>query len=189
MTGSGTEDLMGKLQDDSDEGDTDPEQVEDEAKGASQYSSWGRKKGNSILQPLSPIIPQPEPNGTKTPHGEIEQGTSNLRRIQSALSMLTSGSASSVVSPSRTSNHSRTPSAQSISRPASTRKFTGNIAISPDLNMSTVATPAPSPSIRRQNVSHPNVTSLVDQWTASGPANQTMMYKAHKPHKDGSWYM
>ena len=66
VTGSGAEDLIGKLQDGSDEGDTDPEQVEDEAKGASQYSSWGRAKGSSILQPLSPIIP----HGTETPCDE-----------------------------------------------------------------------------------------------------------------------
>lgn len=182
VTGSGTEDLKGKLQD---EGDTDPQKVEDGAEVASQYTSWGRKRGNSILKSLSPIIPQAEPSGTKTPHEEIEQGTSksNLRRIKSTLSMLASGSAPP---PSTARHHSRTPSAQSISRPAYTRKFTGNIPISPDLNMSTVASPPPSPSIRRQNVSHPDITSLVDQWTASGPANQTMMYKVHKTHKDGS---
>ena len=80
VTGSGTEDLKGKLQD---EGDTDPQKVENGAEVASQYTSWGRKRGNSILKSLSPIIPQAEPSGTKTPHEEIEQGTSksNLRRI------------------------------------------------------------------------------------------------------------
>lgn len=186
VTGSGREDLNEKLQDDSDEGDSGTEKADDEAEVTSHYSSWGRSRSSSILQPLSPIIPKAEPSGTKTPHEEMELGTSNLRRIQSALSMLTSGGSPSIVSPARTRHHSRTPSAQSISRPGYTKRFTGHMPISPDLNMSTVASPPPSPSIRRRNVSHPDITSLVDQWTASGPANQTTMYKAHKLHKDGS---
>ncbi|KAH8099809.1 Alpha/Beta hydrolase protein [Cristinia sonorae] len=41
----------------------------------------------------------------------------------------------------------------------------------------TSTSPAPRPSIRRSHSSHPDITSLCQQWVSSGPANQTLTFK------------
>lgn len=44
--------------------------------------------------------------------------------------------------------------------------------------------PAPQPSIRRSHSSHPDITSLCNQWANQGPANQTLTYKPDTlPHR------
>lgn len=78
----------------------------------------------------------------------------------------TSASASTSVIPPL----SRTHTSDSLHRHGSTRSRANNLSLS-------MASPPPSPSIRRFNSSHPDITSLVEQWTSSGPANRTMMYK------------
>lgn len=47
----------------------------------------------------------------------------------------------------------------------------------------TVNEPVPGPSIRRSHSSHPDITSLCDQWAHNGPANQTLTYKPDCPPK------
>lgn len=136
-----------------------------------RYSSWGRSRSNSILSPLSMTSSKAEIS-SKVPHQGAGPDPSSLRRIQSALSLLSS--ASPPMAPAR--NHRRTPSVQTT-RPSYTRRFTGHMPMPP--TMSKYTTPPPSPSIRRKNASHPDITSLVEQWTSSGPANQTTMYKPH----------
>jgi hypothetical protein len=92
-----------------------------------------------------------------------------IRRIKSAISVLIPESAPP---PVRTRNHHRTPSHQSVLNDS--RHHRHRLSIS---NLALSNSPPPSPSIRRSNVSHPNVTSLIQQWTSSGPANQTLTYK------------
>ena len=45
------------------------------------------------------------------------------------------------------------------------------------LSMSSSSGTAPRPSIRRSHASHPDISSLCQQWANSGPANQTLTYK------------
>ena len=129
-----------------------------------EYSSWGRSRSSSILHPLTMAA-----SSETMTAADAHDGPPNLRRIQSALAFLPSEPS---LSPTRM--HHRTPSAQSV-RPNCTRQSTGHSTLS----MSKYTAPAPSPSIRRQNASHPDITSLVEQWTSSGPANQTKMYKPY----------
>jgi hypothetical protein len=148
--------------------------VDEQAKPADkeeEYSSWGRSRSNSILHPL--IMTAASKEGETKTAPDAEPGTPNLRRIQSAFVVFPSEP--STPPPAR--NHNRTPSAQSV-RPTYHRESSSHPSIS-SLNMSKYTTPAPSPSIRRKNASHPDITSLVEQWTNSGPANQTMMYKPY----------
>jgi hypothetical protein len=107
-----------------------------------------------------------------TPH-------SVLRRIKSAISVLIPDSApthtpapSAVLPPTRTRHHRRTPSHQSAHQEPVRPRHRYSIS-----NLAPSTSPPPSPSIRRSNVSHPNVTSLIQQWATSGPANQTLTYK------------
>jgi hypothetical protein len=166
-TASGRQDVNKEMKEDEQVEQTDEEE---DSSSQEEYSSWGRSRNGSILQPLTR-----SEKDTK-PAQSTEAAPSNLRRIRSALSLLSSGSEPPITEPLPTRNHRRTPSGQS-SRPSYSRRFSGHAQM-PSLNISEYATPAP-PSIRRKNSSHPDITSLVEHWTISGPANQTMMYKPH----------
>ena len=100
-----------------------------------------------------------------------------LRRIKSAISVLLPESAPTPPPPAlpppvRTRNHHRTPSHQSTHHDAVRPRHRYSIS-----NLASSTSPPPSPSIRRSNISHPNVTSLIQQWATCGPANQTLTYK------------
>jgi hypothetical protein len=47
----------------------------------------------------------------------------------------------------------------------------------PDDILTPVSSPPPSPSIRRKQASHRDLTSIVTSYEQSGPANQTLRYK------------
>ncbi|KIM88920.1 hypothetical protein PILCRDRAFT_813921 [Piloderma croceum F 1598] len=165
-TASGRQDVSEKMK-----GDRHPEQTDEEEDRSSQeeYSSWGRSPSNSILNPIKmSLTAEMDPNTTQN----AETAPSNLRRIRSTVSLVSSPE---LQPPAR--NHRRTPSGQTL-RPSYTRRLSGHVVM-PSLNMLKCATPAPSPSIRRKVTSHPDITSLVEHWTSSGPANQTTMYKPH----------
>jgi len=106
--------------------------------------------------------------------------TSNsvLRRIKSAISVLVPDPASTppvplaMPAPTRPRHHRRTPSHQPAHHEPMRPRHRYSIS-----NLTSSTSPPPSPSIRRSNVSHPNVTSLIQQWASSGPANQTLTYK------------
>jgi len=164
-TGTGKQEVNEEMKEDEKAKPADKEEPE-------EYSSWGRSRSNSILHPLAMTATSNKVKSKPAPEAEVGTGTSNLRRIQSAFVLFPSEPSIPPVK-----NHSRTPSAQSF-RPNYRRQSTSHTSIS-TLNMSKHATPAPSPSIRRKNASHPDITSLVEQWTNSGPANQTMMYKPY----------
>ncbi|KAJ7103270.1 Alpha/Beta hydrolase protein [Mycena belliarum] len=93
--------------------------------------------------------------------------TSTLRRIRSAVSILTS-SIPDTISAARPAlrrhrSHHRTNSHQHL----------------PALTTFMTMSPPPTPSVRRRNstASHPDITKLVDNWARSGPANETLVYK------------
>ncbi|KAG6873859.1 hypothetical protein C0995_010471 [Termitomyces sp. Mi166 len=145
------------------------------------YASWGR---SAHLWPLGNIpTPMEEDDDweckktvTRPPSPSICHhpitNTSNengLRRIRSAVSLV-------AVPAPRTRPHHRKPPFESR------RAGPGYICIPPFPTMSKCSTPPPSPlespSIRRNNISHPNITSLVEDWSQSGPANQITCYAA-----------
>ena len=128
------------------------------------YPSWRRS------QVWSPTADDTAVDDSDTSGSETESipssaygDTTVLRRIKSALS---------VVLPVRARNHRRTPSYQSLhNEPNPTKQ---RLSIS---SLASITSVPPSPSIRRSSTSHPNITSLVQQWTSSGPANQTLTFK------------
>lgn len=67
----------------------------------------------------------------------------------------------------------------------------GRISIS-NLTMSPVTDPSPvtSPSIRRSKstASHPDLTSLVEQFNTSGPANETTVYRPRLKARQNSYF-
>ncbi|KAH9081932.1 lipase/ esterase [Lactarius deliciosus] len=70
----------------------------------------------------------------------------------------------------------RVPSRVRPPRSPSVRSYAGTIN-SRRLRMSTISTsPVPSPSIRSSS-SHPDISSLCEQWESTGPANITLTYK------------
>ncbi|KAF4573321.1 hypothetical protein EYR36_007832 [Pleurotus pulmonarius] len=108
-----------------------------------------------------------------------------LKRLSSAISYIMPDPM--VASPPKLVHHTHTtltsPSASTSAKPPLSRTHTsdslhrhGSRSRASNLSLSMVS-PPPSPSIRRFNSSHPDITSLVEQWTSSGPANRTMMYK------------
>ncbi|KAG6878133.1 hypothetical protein C0993_011847 [Termitomyces sp. T159_Od127] len=145
------------------------------------YASWGRglrlwPSGNiptpvgedddwehkrTYTRPPSPSVCH---HLAKKP-GEIN----GLRRIRSAVSLL------AVPTPRTRPHHRKSPF-------ESRRAGPGYICIPPFPRMSKCSTPPPSPlespSLRRNNVSHPDISSLVEDWSHSGPANQTTCYAA-----------
>ena len=73
-------------------------------------------------------------------------------------------------------NAQRVPSRVKTPRSPSLRSYASTLT-SRHLRMSTLSTsPVPSPSIRSSS-SHPDISSLCEQWESTGPANITLTYK------------
>ncbi|KAL0951651.1 hypothetical protein HGRIS_008331 [Hohenbuehelia grisea] len=51
------------------------------------------------------------------------------------------------------------------------------LPLAPAFSMTNMASPMPSPSIRRSSSSHPDIHSLVESWNHLGPANRTTFIK------------
>ncbi|KAJ6520091.1 Alpha/Beta hydrolase protein [Mycena sanguinolenta] len=157
---------------------------------ATYYPSWGPSR----LAIASPPSTDSEDNddtdedeGEEAPAPESEPApTSTLRRIRSAVS---------VIMPSYTP----APESASVSRPPLKRHrsqhYHGGHA--PErhhrrsnshtqlatLTTFTAMSPPISPSVRRNSTaSHPDITRLVENWTHSGPANETLVYKPLQSH-------
>ncbi|KAI0081103.1 hypothetical protein K474DRAFT_1764451 [Panus rudis PR-1116 ss-1] len=50
-----------------------------------------------------------------------------------------------------------------------------------NISMTSSTATAPRPTIRRSHMSHPDISSLVQEYAASGPANRTLAYKPDGP--------
>ncbi|KAK2461449.1 hypothetical protein APHAL10511_005912 [Amanita phalloides] len=137
----------------------------DGEEGKNSYPSWGR--------PRRWYLDSGDPDDSKVLDAENVQpakSDANLRRIRSAISLVLPDS-------SRHRLQRRTSLALST-----TRRMTEApppYTATADEDMASIASPPPSPSIRRKQwgASHRDLTSLVDNWAQSGPANQTMLYK------------
>jgi hypothetical protein len=152
------------------------------------FPSWGR----TSPWPSSPLMSDDgdldwaaaaaETRGSTTPCASTQevQSLPAMRRIQSALSILMPEPPS--VSPRSTATTwqgTRRTRRNTVTYPRRMNHHHHHIVIPPILGMSSMSTktPPPSPSIRRSSASHPDITSLVQQWANTGPANQTVMYK------------
>ncbi len=133
--------------------------------GKNSYPSWVRPKHWYLDSSDSSTLEIESPRPTTS--------DANIRRIRSAISL---------VLPANSSNHQlqrRTSHALLTARKMQEmQEPPPAYSAVPDDIMSSIASP-PSPSIRRKqlNASHHDLTSLVNNWTQSGPANQTLLYK------------
>jgi len=124
-----------------------------------EVQEWKNGKRDShatVDGTTSPISPPPSPSDTDT------SLTSGLRRIRSAVSL--------VVPTGGPYHRKPTPFEYRRAGP-------GHIRLPTVQPMSKLIPPPPSPSLRRTNASHPDIVSLVENWSHSGPANQTLLYK------------
>ncbi|KAJ7631198.1 Alpha/Beta hydrolase protein [Roridomyces roridus] len=134
------------------------------------YPSWGPSRRTSFFSPptsdddsededyseLAKSVPPPMPESTST-----------LRRIQSAVSVI-------IPKP-----ETRPPLKRHRSQHFHHRRTSSREQI-PTLKSFTMMDAPPSPLIRRNsNASHPDITRLVENWTQTGPANETLIYKPY----------
>ncbi|KAG5340918.1 Monoterpene epsilon-lactone hydrolase [Termitomyces sp. T112] len=161
------------------------EHSDEKQKELKGYASWGRGSrlwpSGNIPTPVEEdddweykrtVTRPPSPSVYHHPVTKTSDENNGLRRIRSAVSLVT------VPAPRTRPHHHKPP-------PGSRRAGPGYICIPPYPpfpTMSKCSTPPPSPlelpSIRRNNISHPDITSLVEDWSHSGPANQTTCYAA-----------
>ncbi|KAG6919026.1 hypothetical protein DXG01_009736 [Tephrocybe rancida] len=153
---------------------------DDKLQDERECRSWGR---SSRLWPLIDIptpyaedddlqhvtvTRPPSPAANRHPHVHTLEENAGLRRIRSAVSLV-----SVPVPPTCGSrpHHRKSPFESRRSGP-------GYIRMPPIPTLSKCCTPPPSPlgspSFRCNNISHPDIASLVEDWSHSGPANQTL---------------
>ncbi|KAG6837313.1 hypothetical protein H0H93_011408 [Arthromyces matolae] len=170
--------------------DDQPEYEDDELETSKDCSSWGRSPRlwflGSVPTPVSddddleckrtvtrPPSPAVYHHHSYSSSSDEKRG---LRRIRSAVSLVAATSQS----------HLRNGKSSFESRRAGPGQI--RIPLVPTMSKCTTPPPSPlhspsgsplySPSVRRNNASHPDITSLVEDWSQSGPANQTMRYTA-----------
>jgi hypothetical protein len=149
---------------------------DEKVRASKEYPSWGRSRG----WPLVASLPSPQDeiedhhmnsiNSVNTnqhhfskvlpqPHAHASHPAPGIRRVRSAVSIIP------------------TPTHRKSSTFASRRAGPGPIRL--PAGMSKVSTPPPSPSLRRSTMSHPDIASLIENWSHSGPANETLVYRTH----------
>jgi hypothetical protein len=143
---------------------TESEPEEDTAATQKTYPSWGRSRSLLLVSPPTSDDDSDDSDEAQPPSPvEASPPTSTLRRIQSAVSVIIPESITRPTLKRHRSQHYHLHSSQ-IHIPA--------------LSSFTTMSPPPSPSIRRSsNASHPDISRLVENWTHSGPANETLIFK------------
>jgi hypothetical protein len=176
---------------------TETDSSEEEAVTSNRFQSWGRSSkwvlpvdddsdDDDDANPSPPKTPMPPsvslPSSIRRRRSETLPPTSlRFTSLSSALPLVIPDSSHaltrSLKSPSlpRTRQHRRT-SSQHNCLPGRHTSQSSSFSNTQSSDCSSL----PSPSIRRSNVSHPDISSLVSQWTNKGPANQTYMYKHHQ---------
>lgn len=188
-TGTGIE----QVNEDFDEADgpTETDSSEEDAATSRRYQSWGRQSKWILSDDDSSEDEEKAAGSSSRPPREKKVGRrrsetlpsnaqSPLERLTSAMTLMTpdppSRPKSSAADRDRPRQHRRTSSHQ----PQLSDKFSRLSSFTSRTPSFASCTPTssglPSPSLRRSNVSHPDITTLVQQWT-KGPANQTYMYK------------
>ena len=164
---------------------SESESEDEKGQNRKEYPSWGRSRKWPLVPSLSssheetqerknerrdrkdnagidrPTLPTPSPSVTSPSETNSSQLASGLRRIRSGVSLVvpvggTLCKSSPFESRRAGPDHIRLPAVQPMSK---------------------MNSPPPSPSLRRTNASHPDIASLVENWSHSGPANQTLLYK------------
>ncbi|KAJ7170138.1 Alpha/Beta hydrolase protein [Mycena filopes] len=157
--------------------ESEPEEEEEASPGLAQkatyFPSWGPSRLSIASPPTTDDEDEEEEPSPATPPDE-RAPTSALRRIRSAVSVMIPDSISRPALKRHRSQH------------YSHRRSNSSMSIHlPTLSTFTLNNPPPSPSIRiRRNsiASHPDITKLVENWTHSGPANETLIYKPLASH-------
>jgi hypothetical protein len=172
-TGSGIQEVKDKFE--SDDGER-TESDSDDSAIQKAYPSWRRSQVWSPAQDDADLVNFDDDRlkrETESPPPSLSQSDeiSLIRRLKSAFSKFLPES----TPPSRPRNYHRTSSKQVVH--TESVKSTPSPLRLPPFSMSSMTSPPPSPSIRRSNVSHPDITSLVKEWASSGPANQTLTFK------------
>ncbi|KAF7311142.1 Methionine aminopeptidase 2 [Mycena chlorophos] len=141
--------------------ESDPEEVA--TAEAKYYPSWV-----ALASPPPTDESETDDEAAKTvPATPAATPASTLRRIRSAVS---------VIIPSTNNNPTRPP----LTRHRSQHRRSSSHTHLPTLAAFTMMSPPPSPSIRKRadsTASHPDITKLVENWTSSGPANETLVYR------------
>ena len=116
-------------------------------------------------------LPDPRsPDDSDSDSGDEEEGPSDSRASSSHPRSIRTQSYTGLENAQRVLTRVKTPRSPSVRSYASTLN-------SRHLRMSTLSTsPVPSPSIRSSS-SHPDISSLCEQWESTGPANITLTYK------------
>ncbi|KAJ6575385.1 Alpha/Beta hydrolase protein [Mycena capillaripes] len=141
------------------------------ARKATYFPSWGPSRLAIVSPPTTDDEDDEEDEEEEEapPPPPEPAPTSALRRIRSAVSVIIPESISGARPPlkrHRSQNYHRRSNSQNHL---------------PTLSTFTMMSPPISPSVRRRNstASHPDITRLVENWTESGPANETLVYKPH----------
>ncbi|KAJ7193352.1 Alpha/Beta hydrolase protein [Mycena pura] len=123
------------------------------------YPSWGPSR-LGLASPPTTDDEDDEEILTPTP-AEPVQPMSTLRRIRSAVS---------VIIPERITSYPTLKRRRSQHYRSNSHKSSpGSVVLHDDV---------PPPTLRRNlSASHPDITRLVENWTSSGPANETVIYK------------
>ncbi|KAI8981123.1 Alpha/Beta hydrolase protein [Trametes punicea] len=124
------------------------------------------RRSRSYMFPPSNQAPVKQSSLSKRP------SLQRLRSTFSAIADVASVSASDTLHLPTT--HVHHPSADDIPPSAPSSRRRNRIA---SVSMSTTDEGPPEPAIRRSQYSHPDISSLCQQWLSSGPANQTTTYK------------
>jgi len=164
--------------------DPSTEREEEDASQSSheEYTSWGQK-GGELPWPSPPPTDDEDlafsTRSSSTPQTSVTDAgwQSPLRLFTSTISSIVETTSNSL---GASKGHRRTPSLQH--RPTHERR--PSYHRSPPVSMESVQQPAPRPLLRRSTHSHPDISSLCKDWANSGPANQTVNYKAvHQSQK------
>ena len=187
-TGSGMNEVKENVEPITTESSSDTD--EDPERRRNAFASWGRRsewhiptttddenddndedegEDNSPTQKSksSPTSPQRRRAGTMP-------SISSFNRIRSAVTMIMQDPPPpySPTTPTNLSHRRGGPSKISLPSPSE-----------PSMNMSSMRSIPPSPSIRRSSraASHQDINNLVEEWTNSGPANRTVVYSPYFP--------
>ncbi|KAG5647692.1 hypothetical protein DXG03_008415 [Asterophora parasitica] len=188
----GVNDKLGGAQD-----HTDMENMGDKRRTPKEYPSWERssriwplvnlptppdedEEHKHHADPITVTRP-PSPPLSSHPFTDTSEETAGIRRIRSAVSLVAVAVPPTVIA---RRHHRKAPASEHRRHPSleSRRAAPGHIRLPPAPMMSKCTSssqsPLHSPSLRRSSMSHPDIASLVEDWSHTGPANKTMLYEA-----------
>lgn len=155
------------------------------ASSSDELPSWGKAAATPLIRSRrssTASMEQVEPERSKL---NVIPSPPILRRIQSATHALFD---QEPVPETRPMKRNRRKTSTSDSHSSANRLMLPNLSMSPVNGLS----PVTSPFIRRSRstASHPDLTSMVEQFNSSGPANETTVYRPRlKARQSGYFYV